>query len=250
MEQNTMEQLMEFLKTQIGSLASERKANRKKMDAIEQKMMAKMDAMQATMDSQLEETMARLGETKASSETTESCEGKTHACPVKTEAKREPTTEEIEAVEEPQEVPEGATGEETIGAIEDRSRDLRLAVGCGGQLKTRTKHDGGSRQECAAVVGRPTRRSVPAMRRGGLCKGPGKKCLRGIGGQSKASRSGKIGRIVKRDRNLDGKRTHREVIKKSLDLKIGKLLVESSVRYRKMGDGLLWKCRPPPKRKK
>jgi hypothetical protein len=35
-------------------------------------------------------------------------------------------------------------------------------------LKTRTKHDGGCRQECAAAVWRPTRRTVPAMRKGGL----------------------------------------------------------------------------------
>jgi hypothetical protein len=137
---------------------------------MEAEMMAKMDVMQATMDSQLEETMACHGETKASSETTESCEGKSHACPLKTEAEKESAPENTGAVAEPQEVPEGATDEQTIGATEDRSRGLRLAVGCRGQLKTRTKHNGGCRQECAAAVGRPTRSTFPAMRKGGLRK--------------------------------------------------------------------------------
>jgi hypothetical protein len=65
-------------------------------------------------------------------------------------------------------------GEETIGAAKDRSRDLRLAIGCREKLKTQTKRDGGSRQECASAVGRPTRRAIPAMRKGGLRKGPGR----------------------------------------------------------------------------
>jgi hypothetical protein len=46
--------------------------------------------------------------------------------------KKEPTLEEIEVVEKPQEVPEGATDKETIGASKDRTRELRLAVGCRG----------------------------------------------------------------------------------------------------------------------
>jgi hypothetical protein len=92
--------------------------------------------------------------------------------------------------------------------------------------------------------GRPTHCSVPAMRRGGLLRGLGKKCRSGTGGRNKASCSGKSGRIVKRNRNLKGKGTHREAIKKSLYLNIGKLILESSARYQKMGDGLLWKCRP------
>jgi hypothetical protein len=130
------------------------KASLVRMDAWIEKIKAEMKANHQKMDS-------CLGKTKASPETTD-------ACPVKTEAKREPTPEEIEAVEEPQEVPEGATGEETIGAAKDRSRDLCLAVGCHGQLKTRTKRNGWVRQEYAATVGRPTRCTVPAMQEGTL----------------------------------------------------------------------------------
>jgi hypothetical protein len=172
------------------------------------------------------------------------CLGKMEACL----EKKEPAPGETEAMEKSWEVPEGAMDEVTIGAAKDQSRDLHLAIGCCGQLKTRTKHDGGSRQECAAV-GRPTHRPVPAMRKGGLCRGPGKKCRSGTG-QNKVSRTGKRGRIVKWDRRLDRKKTHSEAIRKSPCMEITKLIFESSVRLREPGDGLLWKCRPLPKRKR
>jgi hypothetical protein len=136
---------------------------------------------------------------------------------------------------EPQEVPEGATDEETIGTTEDRSRDLHLAMGCRRQLKTRTKHSGGSRQECAAAVGLPTHCTVPAMRKGHVRRGPGKKCHSGIWGQNKVSRNGKSRRIVKWDRHLEGNRTHREVVRQSLRLEIAKLLVKSSIPLREPG---------------
>jgi hypothetical protein len=96
------------------------------------------------------------------------------------EVEEESAPEEAESVEEPQVVPIGATDEEAIGVTEDRSRNLRLAVRCRGRFKMRTKRDGRLRQECAATVGRPTRRLVPALRKGGLRKKPGKKCRSGI----------------------------------------------------------------------
>jgi hypothetical protein len=173
-----MKRLLAEMKTQFGSLAA-------KMDAEHEmiaRMMASEERMMAKWDSSLGEVKAYEKTTKAFLE------------------KKEPAPEETEAVAEPQEVPEGATDEETIEAAKDRSRNLRLALGYRGQLKTRTKHDGGSRQECAAaVVGRPTRRTAPAMHKGHVRKGPGKKCRRsGIRGQSKASRD------VKRRRTRPG----------------------------------------------
>jgi hypothetical protein len=264
MDQSKMEEIMEFLRAiehkreadKAESMANqlrmeaEMEANQEKMDPIEQKMTAKMDAMQATLDSQLEETMACLGETKASSETTESCEGKSHACPLKTEAEKESAPEDAGAVAESQEVPKGATGKEAIGVTDDRSRNLRLAVGCRRQLETRTKHDGGSRQECAAAVGRPTRRSVSVMHRRGLRRGPGKKCRRGLKGRGKTSGNGMRETIGKQRRLLERKKTHSEAITKSLGMETAKLMVESPIGLREPGDGLLWKCRPPPKRKR
>jgi hypothetical protein len=184
--------------------------------------------------------------TEACREATEVCEGKTEAFP----EKRKSAPEETKAVEKSQEVRNGATDEETIGAAQDRTRELHLPVGCRGQLKTRTKRDGGLRQEYAAIVGRPTRRTVPATCKRKLRRGPGKKCRSGIQGQSKAFRNGKRGRIEKRERRLERKKTHREVVRQSLRLEIAKLLVESSIGLREPGHGLLWKCRPPPKRKR
>jgi hypothetical protein len=228
------------------------------MDANKRELMAKMDAsqeeMKATIRSGQEEiikgitgacresTEVYLEKTKALPETTEACPVKTRACL----EKKEPTPEETEAVEEPQEVPEGATGEETIGAAKDRSRDLRLAVGCRGHLKTRTKRDGRVRQECAATVGRPTRRFVPALR-----KGPGMKC-RGSGtkGRGIAAGSRMRGMIRKRQRGLEKRKTFYNAIEPTLGLEIIKLVVESSIGLREPGDGTLWKCRPPPKRKR
>jgi hypothetical protein len=216
---------MEFMKameakmeTQIGSLASVMNAIEHERKAHHEEMMAKMDAWR----------------------------GVTRAC-----LEKESAPEETEVAAEPQEVPEGAMGEETIGATEDRSRNLRLAVGCRGQLKTRTKRDGRLRQECAPAVGRPTRRTVPATRKGVLRKGPGIKSRRiVIKGRGKASGNEMRGKIMKRRRRLDGKKTHSEAISKSLCMEITKLIFESSVRLREPGDELLWKRRPPPKRRR
>jgi hypothetical protein len=170
MEQNKTDQILERLlaemKTQFDFLAAAKMdANRRERKAHHKEMMAEMKAWR----------------------------GVTHAC---LEEKKEPNAEETEVVEASQEVPEGATDKETIGAAKDRSRDLRLAVGCHGQLKTWTEHDGGSWQECAAV-GRPTHHTVPAMRKGHVRRGPGKKRCRGLKGRSKAVQNGKREMIVK-----------------------------------------------------
>jgi hypothetical protein len=203
-------------------------------------------------------------------------------------------------VAETEEVPEGATDKEAIGVTEDRSRNLRLAVRCRGRLKTRTRCDSRLRQECVTTVGRPTRRFVPALRKGHVRKGPGKKCHSGLRGQTKASRNGKRGRIVGRDqqpavgyRSLlkqntkdiivrdtpegrvcekrrqtrlgctngikdRGARQHlllkegifNKAIRKSLNREIAKRMDESSIRLRGPSIWILWKCRPPPKRKR
>jgi hypothetical protein len=155
------------------------------------------------------------------------------------EEEKGPTPKETEAVAEPQEVPEVATDEETLGATEDRSRDLHLAVGCLGQLKTWTKGDGGSRQKCTATVGRPTRRTVPAIRKGGLRQGPGKICRSGIRGPRRALGSEMRGMIRKRHRRLEGKKMHREATRQSLRLEIVRLLVESSIGLRESSDRTL-----------
>jgi hypothetical protein len=150
-----MEQILEFMKANKANhegMMTEMKAIQHKWDAIEDERKAHHKEMRAEMD-------AWRG-------------GVTPAC---LEEEKEPAPEEPKTVAETEEVPEGATGEEAIGAAKDRSRDLRLAVRCRGRLKTWTKHDGRLRQDCAATVGRPTRRNVPAIHKGGLRKGPCRK---------------------------------------------------------------------------
>jgi phage terminase small subunit len=83
------------------------------MDAHFEKINASFEEMRANMDAYYEGMIVIIKE-----------------CLGRTEAKKESAPEETEAVAEPQEVPEGATDEEAIGVTEDRSRNLRLAVGC------------------------------------------------------------------------------------------------------------------------
>jgi hypothetical protein len=220
-------------------------------------------------------------------------------CLGRTEAKKESTPKETEAVEEPQEVPEGATDAEAIGAPEDQTGEQRLAVRRHRQRMKWAQENGGPRQKFAAFRGQFTRRAVPALLKGHVRKGPrrnrhsgvrgpGKtshsridgrslkqrqlkgnvardtpegwmdekrrrmrpECNSGIRKLNKVSHTGKRGRIVKRDQHLEAKRTHLEVTRKSLDLEIARLIVGSYIGLREPGDGKLWKCRPPPKRKR
>jgi hypothetical protein len=158
-----------------------------KMKANHEEMMAEMKAIQLKMDANRQERKAHREEMRAEMDAW--LGGVTHAY-----LEKEPAPENIEAVAETEVVPEGAMGEEAIGVTEDRSRNLRLAVGCRGRLKKRTKPDGRLRKVCATAVGRPTHRSVPAIRKGGLRKGPGRMCRRScISGRSKASHTGKRG---------------------------------------------------------
>jgi hypothetical protein len=271
--------MMEFLKameakmeTQIGSLE-------RKMDSNQERTDANLKALKADQREMKAELKAWLGEMKACREATEACEGVTHAC---LEERKEPAPKETEVVAEPEEVPEGATDAETIGAAKDRSRDLHLAVGCRGRLKTRTKRDGRLRQECAATVRRLTRRFVPALRKGGLRKGPGKRRRRnGVRGPGETSGSRMEGRGLKqrrikdnvvrgapkertrkvfendiRDRSArmsimrrNGRRVQ-EAFRHKFEPETAKLVVESPIGLQEPGDELLWKFRPPPKRKR
>jgi hypothetical protein len=75
-------------------------------------------------------------------------------------------------------------------------------------------------------------------------------CNSGIRRLSKTSGNRRGGRTEKLDQRLEAKRMHRELIRKSLDLEIARLIVESFIGLREPGNGTLWKCRSPPKRKR
>jgi hypothetical protein len=107
--------------------------------------------------------------------------------------------EEPKAVEEPQDVPIGAMDEEAIGAAKDRPGEQRLAVKRHRQRKKQAQVNGGTRQKFAAARGRFTHRAVPAMRKGHVRRGPGKRCHHnGVRRPGRTSGT----RIVKRDRQL------------------------------------------------
>jgi hypothetical protein len=148
MEQNRTGQILERLlaemKTQFDFLATKMDANEAKRRAHHEEMMAMMKAWHG---------------------------GVMHAC---LEEEEGPTPEETEAVAEPQEVPEGGTGEETFGATEDRAGEQRLAVRCHGQLKKRAQGNGGLQQKLAAARGRFIHCAVPALRKGHVHKVPGR----------------------------------------------------------------------------
>jgi hypothetical protein len=108
--------------------------------------------------------------------------------------KKKPTPKETEAVAEPKEVPEGAPDEETFGATEDRTGEQRLAMRRHRQRKKRAQKNGRPQQKFAAFRGQFTLRAVPAMRKGHVRRGLGKRCCHsGIGRRSKASCAGKRG---------------------------------------------------------
>jgi hypothetical protein len=221
----------------------------------------------------------------------------------------EPASEEPKAMEEPRDAHIGATVEEAIGAAKDRAGEQHLAVKRHRQRKKRAQVNCGPRQRFATARGRFTRRAIPAMRKGHVCRGPCKRCHRngvrrpgrtsgtrivkrdqqpavgyrsplkrrtevtvvqgapegrtdnkkrltcpecnsGIRRLSKTSGNRREGRTEKRDQRLEAKMMHREIIRRSLRLEITKLMIESSVGLREPGNGTLWKCQPPPKRKR
>jgi hypothetical protein len=76
------------------------------------------------------------------------------------------------------------------------------------------------------------------------------KYRRGLKGQDKAFRIGKRKMIGKRRRRLERRKTFYDAVEPTLGPEIIRLVVKSSIGLREPGDGLLWKCRPPPTRKR
>jgi hypothetical protein len=210
MEQITMEQFTELLKVQIGGLASkidkldaERKADKAETKANQEGMMAEI---KATIKSGHEEMIKSI--TGASRESTEACEEKTkallemtEACPEVTpaclEEEKEQAPERTEAMEKSWEVPEGAADEEKFRATEDRAGELRLAVRRHRQRKKRAQENGGPWQKFAAFCGRFTCRTVPALLKGHVRKGPRRNRRSGVRGPGKTFRRRIDGRSLK-----------------------------------------------------
>jgi hypothetical protein len=167
MEQITLEQIMGFLKAnqqKMDADKAESKAKRKADREMTAEMMAGLKRMNAKMDAWL---------------------GKTEAC---LEEEKEPAPEELKAVEEPQDVPIGATDEEAIRATEDRAGELCLVLRRHSQRKKWAQEKGEPRQKFAAFRGRFTRHAVPALLKGHVHKGPRRNRRSGVRGPGKTSR--------------------------------------------------------------
>jgi hypothetical protein len=130
---------------------------------------------------------------------------------------------------------------ETIGALEGRY----LALGCRGQPNKRTQGDGGSRQKLAAGRRRLNRRAVPVWRTGRTHKGPtfekrrrkGPKCKNGI-----------KDRDARWQLRLRKERTSNKTFRHTVELKVAKKIVGTSIKLRKMSVRTLLRSRPPPRR--
>jgi hypothetical protein len=253
----------------------------KKMDARYEKRMAIMDAYYEGMIAIIKECLEK---TKALLETTEAFPAKTEAFL----ERKGSAPEELESMAEPKEVPERATEQETGEAAEDRTGKLRLAVRRHRQRKKQSQENGGPREKFAAFRGRVTHCAVPVLNKGHVRKEPRRNRRSGVKGLGKTSGSrienpglkerwtkdkavrGTLGKgTCKRNRRTcpvfgNGLRDRGErqstlvrngmrfceAIRQRLDVKIAKFIFESYIRLREPGDCLLWKCRPPLKRKR
>jgi hypothetical protein len=113
------------------------------------------------------------------------------------------TAAQMPEAEKPQEVPERATDEESSGGTEDRAGELRLAVRRHRQRKIWAQVNGEPRQKFAATCGRFTRRTVPALLKGHVRKGPRRNHRSGVRGPGKTFRS-RMGSRSLKQRQIKG----------------------------------------------
>jgi hypothetical protein len=100
---------------------------------------------------------------------------------------------------------------ETIGELENRQGDRRLAVSCRGQPKKRTQVDSGSRQNLAAAQIRLTCRFIPALRKGSIHRGADKTTDNDIRERSR-----------RQELRQESKQTLHEALGQSLELEVVK----------------------------
>jgi hypothetical protein len=249
----------------INWIRMEQKMDQNKTDQILRLLLAKMDDMKSSQH----EMLAGLKKMNAKMD---AWLGKTEVC---LEEEREPTPKETDVVVDRQEVHKEGT--------EDRAGDLRLVKRRHRQRKKRAQIDGEPRQKFAAFRRRSTRRAVPALLKGHVRKGLRRHRRSGVRGPGRTPGSRIENRGLKERRTKDkairgipGKRTcegnrrTRPVfgngLRQSTLVRNGmrsyaafrqkfapeavRTAFKSSIRLREPGNGTLWKCRPPPKRKR
>jgi hypothetical protein len=150
---------------------------------------------------------------------------------------------------------------DNIGSLEDRYGDRCLVVRRRRTAKKRTQDSVGSRQKLSAARKRLLiRRAVSALRKGNICKGPGRGNVgRGnskvrIFGKKQRTRSkynkGIKDRGAKEQTRQRMRRTFDRTTRKTVRLEIDRRIVRSAVELKQMNNSAIWKIRPPLKRKK
>jgi hypothetical protein len=169
----------------------------------------------------------------------------------------ESTLEETEAAVGRQKLRENEINAENIGSSEDRYGEQRLAVRRRRGAKKRSQDSVGSRQKVSAARKRCIRRAIPAVRKGNICKGPGKDdSARGAPKGRRLQKTHWINlecNIGIRNRDpkdqlcLRMKRTSDRIIRRKNELTS---LFDLFIAIREVNENTFWKVRPPPKRKK
>jgi hypothetical protein len=255
-EKNANREMMAEMKTQINSLAYEMKAWRMEMKACR-------EVTHAYLEDEKEPTPEET-------ETVEKAQ----------EFPKRGTDEVTNAGTEDR------TGEQSLAVRHHRQRKKRPQVNGGPRRKFATVCGRFTRRAVPALLKGHVRKGPRRNRRSGV-RGPGKtfrsrmegrslkhrkiqvnvaretpkertcekkgrtrpECNSGIRRLSKTSGNRRGGRSEKLDQRLKAKRMHREIMRGSLRREIAKLMIMSFIWIREPGNGTLWKCRPPPKRK-
>jgi hypothetical protein len=123
----------------MARMDANKKVIQRKMDANRQDRKAHREEMGAEMDAWLGGVTHAYLEKEPTPEETEAVEEPQEVPEGVMEVEEEPAPEKIEVVAERQEAPEGATGEEAIGAAKDRAGELRLVVRHHRQRKKRAQ---------------------------------------------------------------------------------------------------------------
>jgi hypothetical protein len=159
---------MADLKPQIGCLTSRTDVNQEQKDTLleETKAWRKKDVLPRS-----DRSLSRKGESQPrEDEGRPGRNGGRGECLRRKIGQKDTTNlkanqEKSEAVAVHQEVPKEEVEVETVGALEGRNGDRRLAVRRRGRQEKEAQSDCGSRQKLVAARGRLTRRAVPALRK-------------------------------------------------------------------------------------
>jgi hypothetical protein len=242
---------------------AEMKASQERATAVMKVVQAEIKAayaeIEARAEARHERFLARLDGLAPYGEGTTTCQTETTSCPreMKDAIKMEINPEETQAAVECQELQMEEDDAGNIGSSEDRSGYKRLAVRRRRGAKKRTQDSVGSRQKVSAASKRVIRRAIPAVRKGNICKCPGKdnvargasrrKTLEERQRNNYECKNGRWDRDFKKRLCLRMKTTSERITRKPRELTS---LLGLPFAICEVNENAFWKVLPPPKRKK